>query len=111
MTEQWWLQAECWNRHADPDLFALTTDRVQEQPAESIDAAAVRHAHALRYCDACPVQLQCLTDALEYGDTGVRGGHVRAGDSGQGMRTRNERSANATRRARAKLAKMQGAAA
>lgn len=68
----WQELARCGERDADPSLFD-EWDRVWE----SLPEATARAARAWRtYCQACPVAQQCLDDALDGGDVGVRGGYL-----------------------------------
>jgi hypothetical protein len=64
----WRLRAAC--IQAPPRMF----DPVVGKAPTDADRARARHARAT-YCASCPVQLDCLADAL---DKGVRGG-IRGG--------------------------------
>lgn len=66
-TNDWRERASC--RGVDPELFYPVGDSWEGA------GNAARAEAALAVCATCPVQLECLTDAVERGDVfGVLGG-------------------------------------
>ena len=65
----WWQDAAC--RGLGLFLFfgAETDETVAERRRREMQAKAV--------CQKCPVKVECLADALKFGDEGVRGGLTR----------------------------------
>ncbi|MFE9319129.1 WhiB family transcriptional regulator [Streptomyces albidoflavus] len=86
----WSVQAACIG--APPDIF---------HPPQDAGLTQVVAREAKAWCARCPVQAQCLTDALDRAEPhGVFGG-MDAGERRAILRRRRERERNARRRERA----------
>lgn len=68
MADDWRENARC--RPADSGLFDELTKTDQRRP----DRGADRIAAAIAICNTCPVQADCLEDAVTADGSGVRGG-------------------------------------
>jgi WhiB family redox-sensing transcriptional regulator len=68
---RWWTEAAC--RGVGTELFFGPAG----QGTEQVPARRQREAKAKQYCASCPVAVDCLADALKFGDDGIRGGMSR----------------------------------
>lgn len=68
---EWWDDAICVG--VGPDLFFGPP--IGE--GESVSIRRKRERKAKEYCIQCVVQIECLAEALKYGDDGIRGGLTR----------------------------------
>ena len=65
----WWTDAAC--RGMGTLLF------FGDDSDETVTERRRRELKAKRICQTCPVSVECLADALKFGDEGVRGGLTR----------------------------------
>lgn len=66
---RWWNNAKC--RGAGVALY------FGAEALEKVTARRRREQKAKAVCALCPVQIECLADALKFNDDGVRGGLTR----------------------------------
>jgi WhiB family redox-sensing transcriptional regulator len=68
---EWWDEANCRGVGTDSFFGPFQPDK------ETVAQRRKREAHAKNYCNNCPVDVECLSEALKFSDDGIRGGLTR----------------------------------